>query len=698
VTDTASPVRYPNVFSPLRIGPLEVPNRIYLSPHGLPLEAPVPGHETHHLPSSDHAHYFAERAAGGVGLIFHSAQVGPFAAQTNLSASPGLKASIPSYRRVAEMVHEHGARIMAELWYVAWYPKRWDALGPDAPTMAPSSTQQYTMPGTRYAMRTRDIQNVLAAHRDAARNLRAAGYDGVELHVSHGSLLEYFLSPYHNHRTDDYGGALENRARFLREALEVTREEIGSEMALGIRLTADQLLPGGYDEQGARDVLSHLVPLGLLDFVDLDISVEPEQAHLMSTSYFMPKLHNAERVTSVAPAAKPLPVLATPGRVTNLAEAERLIAAGTAEMIGIVRGLIAEPEMVRHAQEGREGESRVCIAANHCTGNVMSMGTFGCAINPAAGREENWGTRVVRPAATQMSVLVIGGGPAGLEAARTASLGGHSVTLVERTSALGGGVALWAQIPGREHVGTLPKWFARQLERNGVEVRLGVAGDRALVRELSPDVVFVATGSHYAQTGASGFAPQPVPGWERDFVHQPEAVIRGDIALGGNVVVLDEEGYNTAVGVAEIAALHGARVELVTRKLTIAEGLAREARYVDTRLRAAGVVIATSSYLREIGDGTVTLEDLVTGEHRTTPVDSVVLATMRLPDDELADVLTDEVEYVYLIGDALAPRSLRDATYEGHRFARVIGGPAMPKWVTDELFAPLNTLRPAADA
>jgi len=162
--------------------------------------------------------------------------------------------------------------------------------------------------------------------------------------------------------------------------------------------------------------------------------------------------------------------------------------------------------------------------------------------------------------------------------------------------------------------------------------------------------------------------------------------------------VLDEEGYNTAVGVAEIAALHGARVELVTRKLTIAEGLAREARYVDTRLRAAGVVIATSSYLREIGDGTVTLEDLVTGEHRTTPVDSVVLATMRLPDDELADVLTDEVEYVYLIGDALAPRSLRDATYEGHRFARVIGGPAMPKWVTDELFAPLNTLRPAADA
>jgi len=239
--------RYRRVFSPLRLGPVEVPNRIYMSPHGLPLEAPVPGHETHHLPASDHAHYFAERAAGGVGLIFHSSQVGPFAAQVHLSASPGLPEAVPSYRRVAEMVHEHGARIMAEIWYVAWLPKRWDALGPDAPSLAPSPTQHFAMPATRYAMRARDIAHVLEQHRIAARHLRAAGYDGIELHVSHGSLLEYFLSPYHNHREDSYGGDLANRARLLREALEVTREEAGGEMAVGIRITADQLLPGGYD-------------------------------------------------------------------------------------------------------------------------------------------------------------------------------------------------------------------------------------------------------------------------------------------------------------------------------------------------------------------------------------------------------------------------------------------------------------------
>jgi 2,4-dienoyl-CoA reductase (NADPH2) len=686
------------VRSPLALGPVQVPNRIYLSPHGLPLEAPVPGFEAHRLPASAHAHYFAERAAGGVGLIFHSTQVGPFAAQINLSASPGLEASIPSYRRVAEMVHEHGARIMAELWYVAWFPKRWDALGPEAPSLSPSPTQHYALPGTRYAMRDRDIRHVLDAHRTAARHLRAAGYDGIELHVSHGSLLEYFLSPYHNHRTDSYGGSLENRCRLLREALEATREEIGDGMALGIRLTADQLLPGGFDADGARDVLHHLVPRGLLDFVDLDISVEPEQAHLMSTSYFVPALHNAARVAALVPAARPLPVLATPGRVTDLGQAEQLIGAGTADMIGIVRGLIAEPELVAHALAGRESESRACIAANHCAGGPTAMGTFGCAINPAAGREDRWGARVHEPRPARREVLVIGGGPAGLEAARTAAQRGHSVTLAECEPALGGGVRLWSLIPGRAHVGTLPSWFARQLARHHVDVRLGVHVDLAFVREHAPDVVFVATGSRYGRTGASGYAPQPIPGWDRPCVHPPEAVIGGGMRPSGRLLVLDEEGYNTAVGVAEIAALAGAEVALVTRRLTVAEALGRDAVHVEARLRALGVHLRTAAYLREIGDGTATIEDLRSGERSTEPVDGVVLATMREPQDELADLLRVEVEQVCLIGDALAPRSLREATYEGHRFARLVGTAAMPTWVTDELFAPLTALRPAAEA
>jgi 2,4-dienoyl-CoA reductase-like NADH-dependent reductase (Old Yellow Enzyme family)/thioredoxin reductase len=688
--------RYPHVFQPLRLGPVEVENRIYMAPHGIPLEVPVPGYEAHHMPAAEHAHYFAERAAGGVGLIFHSTQLGVFASNPTLAASPGLPESVPSYRRVAELVHEQGAKIMAEIWYVAWHLKRWEALGPEAPSLAPSATQHYAFPGTRYRMRRADIRRLVHAHGDATLHLREAGYDGVELHVSHGAILEYFVSPYHNHRTDEYGGNPENRARILREALEVTREAAGEGMAVGIRLTVDQMLPGGRDLDATRELLEHLVATGLLDFVDLDITVEPEQAHLMTPSYFEPKLHNAERVAAISGAAGSIPVLATPGRLTNLADAERLLAGGSMQMVGAVRGLIADPELVSKAREGRERDTRVCIAANHCTGNLAPGGGFSCAINPTAGREERWGFRRWSPAPRTMRVVVVGAGPAGLEAARVAARRGHSVTLLEARPEAGGGLALWAGIPGREHLLTLRAWWLRQLDQLGVDLRTEVRADESEVLSHNPDVAIVATGSYYDRTGESGFAPRPIPGWEGDNVYCPEAVISRASVLSGNVLVLDEEGYNTAAGVAEIAARDGATVEYVTRKLVAAEALGRDARYVHQRLRATGVTISTLTYVTEIGERSVTLVDLPTGASRVVNADAVVLATMRKPVDELADALDGKVRYVYLIGDALSPRSLREATYEGHRFARVIGDDGMPATVTEELFRPLGSLRPAA--
>jgi 2,4-dienoyl-CoA reductase-like NADH-dependent reductase (Old Yellow Enzyme family)/thioredoxin reductase len=680
----------------LKLGPVEVPNRMYMSPHGIALEAPVPGHETHHLPAAEHAHYFAERAAAGVGLIFHSTHLGPFALQPILAASPGLPESVPSYARIADMVHEHGAKLMAEIWYVPWQVHRWDALGPAAPQLAPSAVQNFNLPWTRYAMRKHDIRAVLDQHATAVRHLRQAGYDGVELHVSHGALLEYFLSPYHNHRTDEYGGSLENRARFLCEALEVAREEAGGEMAIGIRITADQLLPGGNGEAETAAALEHLRATGLLDFVDIDISVEPEQHYLMTTSFFMPKLHNAERVARVGAAARPLPVIATPGQVTSVADAERLVASGAMDMVGAVRGLIADPELVKNARDGRERSTRVCIAINHCTGNATGMPTFNCAINPVAGREERWGERAFAPAPNAKRVVVVGAGPAGVEAARIAARRGHRVTLFERGEQIGGGVALWARIPGREHLRSLTSWWAEQLDEHGVELHTGVEADVTRILDAAPDVVIVATGSVYVSTGESGFAPRPLPGAERSFVTGPEPVIRGDVQLSGRVLVLDEEGYHTAVGVAEIAAADGATVELVTRQAAIGHAIGRDSRFVVERLRKLGVTLRPQTWVSEIGDGRVALTDLATGaEHVVEDVATVVAATMRAPVDGLADALEGSVGYVYLIGDALAPRSLTEATYEGHRFARVIGEDDMPATVTGELFHPLNTLRPA---
>jgi 2,4-dienoyl-CoA reductase (NADPH2) len=679
------------------LGPVEVRNRIYMSPHGIGLEAPSETFDSAQ-PSVNRIYYFAERAAGGVGLIIHSTQMAPGPVQANLGESIAQSENIPSYRRVAEAVKGHGARIMAEIWYVNWLPKRWEKLGPLAPAIGPSATQNFYMPWVRRAMTKHEIARLVEVYRTSARNVREAGYDGIELHVSHGSIVEYFLTPYHNKRTDEYGGSFENRARFMIEVLEACRSQLTDEMALGIRINADELLPGGMDEEDVKDTLRYLVKTQLLDFVDLDISVEPEQGHLMTTGMFDPVMHNAARVGRVREGAAPLPVIATPGRLTSIADAEQLIADGVTDMVGAVRGLIAEPELVNKARDGREADQRICVAVNQC---VSSEGIgWGCAVNPAAGREQRFSERFMAPAPAARRVVIVGGGPAGLEAARIAAMRGHTVTVLERRERLGGGLALWAELPGRGALRSFVNFLTRRMSDLHVDVRTGVDASAETVLELTPEVVILATGSRYRRDGSSGYSLPPIPGWEREFVHGPEEIISGEVKPSGRVVVLDDEGMHAAIGVAELLARAGAQVDYVTRNLMLAAHLEMAISYVATRVHEAGVNIRTLQYLTEIGDHTVTLNNLQTGgQEQLDDVAHVVLATMREPIDQLYEQLSGRAPYVYLIGDALAPRMLREATYEGNRFARVIGEPDMPATVEDELFRPdLNLIAPASTA
>jgi 2,4-dienoyl-CoA reductase-like NADH-dependent reductase (Old Yellow Enzyme family)/thioredoxin reductase len=691
--------KYPHVFEPLKIGPVEVANRLYMPPHGIGVETPIPGQEAYRAPAEDFAAYYAERARGGVALLFHSTLVGPIARQAwPIQATPWFSEAVPAYRRVAEAVHEHGAKLMAEIWYANFMAHTWEPLGPEAPIVGPSVTGDWVVPRVAHAMSKDEIRKFVAMNARAARHLQEAGYDGVEIHASHGTLVEHFISPSFNRRADEYGGTMENRLRILCEILEAVREEVGSEMALGIRINADELLPSGYSADDARGMMEHLRATGLMDFVDLDVSVEPEQGHLMTTSFLEAKLHNVERVAAVSPAVRPLAVLAGPGRLTSVAEAESLLERGIVDMVGAVRGLIAEPALVKHARDGHEDRSRTCIAANHCVDAGMLSG-FGCAINPEAGKEIRWGSHTYARAPKSMSVVVVGAGPAGLEAAHIAAERGHSVRLLEATDRIGGQIDLWARIPGREHIRTLIDWYERRLQALDVEPEFGVTANADTILADRPDVVIVATGGRYSRRGDSGFTRAEIAGWDRPFVHTPEAIIGGEVTLAGKVVVLDEEGLHAGVGVAEIAAGGGAEVHLVTRKPSPAAHVGVHLAYVLPRLVAAGVQMLPGNYVTAIGDNTVTLIELLTQRlHTIEQVDAVVLATMREPVNTL-ETLEGVIPHVYVVGDALAPRGLRESTYEGYRFARVIGEDDMPATVTEELWdRQMAPLTPAGQA
>jgi 2,4-dienoyl-CoA reductase-like NADH-dependent reductase (Old Yellow Enzyme family)/thioredoxin reductase len=686
--------KYPRVFQPISLGPVEVKNRVYMPPHGVPLEVPVPGFGPNGMPAAELAYYYAERAAGGAGLIFQSTLVAPFASWPGPPASsPILAEALPSFTRVAEMVHAEGAKIMAQIWYHPGLPHLWEQGGPQAPQLSPSATQSFGFPSTRYALSKDDLRYVIDAHREAARGLQRCGYDGVELHVSHGMLLENFLSPYFNQRQDEYGGSLANRARLVVEILEAVKEETQGKLAIGMRFTIDQMLPGGWGEDGGREILAHLANTGLMDFVDLDIAVEPEQHHLAIPSFFEAKLHNADRVARVRGAAGSVPVLCTPGRLTEIAEAEGLLERGVSDMVGVARGLIAEPELVNNALFGREHQSRKCIAANHCS--PYNPG-HGCALNPTVAKEERWGRRRNERAPRTMRVVVVGGGPAGLEAARVAAMRGHRVTLLERENELGGATVLLSRMPGREHIVNSREWWQRQLEEFGAEVRTGCDAGPDEILGYKPEAVIIATGSRYARDGASGFSPRAIPGSEHDFVLTPEDVLSGAAKPSGNIVVVDEEGRQAGPGVAEFLARAGAKVTLITSYPTVGPHLQAHAHYVIPRLRAAGVELSPATAAVEIGERQIRLSNLNSGAEWVRPVDAVVVATMRLPVDGLVPALKGRVDHVYQVGDALAPRSLMEATYEGHRFARLIGEDKMPVSVIEELFRPARGFRPAA--
>jgi 2,4-dienoyl-CoA reductase-like NADH-dependent reductase (Old Yellow Enzyme family)/thioredoxin reductase len=674
--------RYAHVFNPIKLGPVEIKNRFYFSPHGIPYS--VAGG-----PSDTFAHYYAARAAGGVGLTIHSVSVMP--RRAGLGITPYLAETLPSFEATARLVHEAGAKIFAQIHYSrvgnGWMYEPGSSI---APLFAPSPVQVFDDFHVTHEMSVETIRKVVDAHRVSARNLAAAGYDGIEVHCSHAMLVEAFLSPYFNRRTDEYGGSVDKRMRFLIECLEAARDGAGSKLAVGMRYNADEMMPGGLTQDDTRDVLARVVSMGLLDFVDIDIALEPNQFPLGMPTYLIPKHLYAGFVGGIRDAAADVPVLSVIARVTSIAEAEQFIGEGLVDMVGTARGLMAEPDLVRNATAGQEEDSRTCTSCNICM-SYSARGTWGCAINPETGREKLWSTYL--PAAHPGMVVVAGGGPAGLEAARVSALKGHRVVLLERSQRLGGQLRLWARLPGREIFDTTPDWYERQLAKLGVDVHLGVDATPEGILAERPNAVIVATGSRYLRTGESGFMEHEIPGWDQSWIYTPEQIIEGGVRPTGKVLILDEEGINTAAGIAEMLAEGGAQVTMLTRWLQPLQHMVGTLEFALElpRLKSLGVTLMPMTFIKELGNHTATIFDVFTNaETDIDDVSAVVMATGRRADLGLARALDGKVAQLFSVGDAMAPRGLTEAIHEGHRYARLLGEEGAPSNFTELFFSPID--------
>jgi 2,4-dienoyl-CoA reductase-like NADH-dependent reductase (Old Yellow Enzyme family) len=675
--------KYPRIFSPIRLGPIELANRFYMSPHAVPMTVGS-------KPSDDFIHYNVARIRGGCGLVMLSTTLHGRARNFQPSSYP--KENIPAFRALADAVHEAGGKIFAEPYYQWATHGQWQPLSPPAPAFGPSPVQ-YRSHEKGFATRAitrREIGMMIAALRQSIEHLREAAFDGVMIHGAHGALAEQFLSPYFNRRSDEYGGTLQNRMRFLIESLQVAREAAGDRMAVGMRFNCDELLAGGYDSTEAYGVLESVAGAGLIDYADLDVATEPQQYYIGMPSVFMDPHLYRPYVEAVRGAAGKIPVLSVLGRMTSIADAEAMLAAGVCDMVGAARGLIAEPDLVRNAYTGQEERSRTCIACNWCMAGIHDS-SAGCAINPVSYRERMWGPDAQRPAPHPSKVIIVGAGPGGLEAARTSALRGHEVSLIETRARVGGAFALWAALPGRGAYQLAIDWWERELQRLGVIIRLSTRATAAEILAEKPDAVMVATGASYHRSGRGFYSEQDIPGYDRDFVYRPEEILSLSVLPRGKIVVQDDEGLQTGMGIAELLARNGAEVEFLTPNflpLSSRVMAAQEGRPMVQRLRALGGRISTMSFIKEIRDHEVLVEDVHSDEVRViTDVNALVLTTGRVPVNDLEKDLDGKVAQLFTIGDALAPRMWGAATFEAHKFARFIGEPGAPASIADAYFA-----------
>lgn len=650
---------YPHLLQPIRLGRLEIRNRLVLTGHGTGM--PQDG-----TPNERLIAYYEERAKGEVGLIMlGSQQVHP--------SSPGITGLlcnyddriIPGLRRLARRVQPHGTKVFGYLSHMGLATS-----ARPVPLWSASAVFEGKYGEVAHAMTAEEIALIVAAHAAAARRCLEAGLDGIEVHCGHGLLVQQFLSPLTNVRTDAYGGPPENRARFAVEILSAVRRAIGPDVPLGIRCSGDELVPGGLTSGDMAAIVPLLVAAGALDYVDVSAGTDGDLVSNMLHEPPMglppgPYRPVARRIRDVVD----VPVIHGT-RIHTAAFAEEMIAAGDADMAGVARALIADPHLALKARTGRGAEITPCVACEQaCFGRLYRGRHISCVGTPRTGRETEYAA-AAPPADAPRHVLVVGGGPAGMEAAGVAAERGHLVTLVDRNALLGGRMTIAALPDGRDEWLRLRDHKAARLHAAGVTVMAGTTADRALVRQLAPTVVVLATGARPRSLAVPGAEAAPV----LDLDAAVLAMHDGGAGIGARVLIVDQINRHPGMAAALMFARRGRSVTLCTTAFHAGEKLEiQNLSYFQRECLLAGVTFLPTVAPHRFTGGTVEFRNILTRtvtEQRE--FDTVVTAIPGLADDALLPDLEALGVATHVIGDAYAPRDIEAAILEGYTTAMAL--------------------------
>lgn len=660
------------LLTPITIRNTEIPNRIVMS--------------AMHLSYTDNGYaneriyrFYEERAQGGAGLIMvGGCQIDHHGYNSMISLSDDKY--IPNLKVLTSRVQRYGSKIGCQLFQAGRYSFSFLS---GVQSIAPSPVYSPLTREVPREMSTEEVYEVIKAFGQAARRAREAGFDLVEVIGSAGYLVSQFLSPLTNFRTDEFGGSLENRMRFGLEVVREVRRQVGDDYPVGIRLAGHELVPGGTPHEEILAFARELEKAGV-DLINVTggwhESRVPQITMNVPEGAFVYLAQAIKRAVNVKVVAS--------NRLNDVRLAERILLNRQADMISIARGLIADPELPVKAREGRIREIRRCIACNQgCMDHTFGMGIVECLVNARAGHESEIETV---PAATPKRVLVIGGGPAGMEAARVAAERGHKVSLWEKADRLGGQLHLAAVPPGRSDFRYLIDYMVNRLQDLGVDVSLNQTADPQKVKDFNPDAIVVAT-------GAVPVVP-PIPGADKPHVVQAWEVLKGDLELGDEIAVIGggAVGCETALFLAHAGTIDAdtlrflmvhrvedpdrlyqlstrgiKHVTLIEQQPRVAQDVGRSNRWVLYHdLLRYGVELRTSSRVTAIEDDGVVVET----DNRAEKIkaDAVVLAVGARAENDLFYQLEGAAPEMYLIGDAREPRKAMEAIHEGFRVGNTI--------------------------